>query len=68
MENVARAPPRRTELKNLETDFSEMSDVQKTKIYPLTNEQLPRIFSHSQAMELTAWTLAGHPPLCTTCL
>ena len=42
-----------------------MRDLWETDAYLLTNEHPPRISPHPQANELTAWTLAGLPALCT---
>lgn len=58
---------RKTELKNLGTDFLKMTDLQKIQTYLLTNEHLSRIPPYPQANELTTWTQAGLPPLCTPC-
>ena len=48
-------------LRNQDTDFPLVPDLQKTETCLLTSEHLPRVPPHLQANELTAWTLAGHP-------
>lgn len=41
---------------------------QKTKIYLLTSEHLPRILPHPQANEFTTWIMDGLFPLHSPCL
>ena len=62
------APSGTQHLRTEETDFPQMRDLQKTKIYLQTNEPLPTISPSPQTNGLTTWPLAGRlRPLCTPC-
>lgn len=57
--------PQKNRIKEPRDRFLVISDLQKTYVYPLTNEHVPKISPHLPANELTAWTLAGLPPFYT---
>lgn len=63
MEKLATCSLRRTKFKNGKSDFPQMSDLEKTEAYLLTNEYLPRIPLYPQANEPSVWTLARSPHL-----